>query len=309
MNSTSEQLRPLSLSELFIKSDEYTSHKDHHGAGGRYSVELSLPISRKAAGDPIDIQSVQTAPGVQPVGIPLGLIDFIPEVRVTASSLMVPVQTAMGSEVAPVASGVAKPAVTDTYASSVMPVETIAGWIRVSTHALDDADVAGYLIGNPLLRAVRRQEEFQIVQGTGVSPQLRGVLSASAAIPSAASLPAAISAVGAAGYSPNGVLMNPADVEKVRVNAQTAGAVAYDPNRGVVIYYGLPVLTSIAVPVGTGIVGDWLGASVIFRRWDARVVVGTVNDDLTKNLVTMVGESRLAFAVTHSAAFAKFTIT
>jgi hypothetical protein len=105
------------------------------------------------------------------------------------------------------------------------------------------------------------------------------------------------------------VVVNPADAEKVRAAAQTAGAAFYNPNTGMQVAYGISIYSSIACPVGTGIVGDWAGASMIWRRWDARILVGLVNDDITKNLVTVVGESRLAFAVTHVAGFNKFTIT
>jgi HK97 family phage major capsid protein len=45
-----------------------------------------------------------------------------------------------------------------------------------------------------------------------------------------------------------------------------------------------------------------LGAQV-FDRWDARVEVGYVNDDFTKNLVTILGEERLALAVYRPEAF------
>ena len=45
-----------------------------------------------------------------------------------------------------------------------------------------------------------------------------------------------------------------------------------------------------------------MGAQV-FDRWDARVETGYVNDDFTKNLVTILAEERLALAVYRPQAF------
>lgn len=272
------------------------------------AIEVDFPLNRKAAGDPVQVTTIETARGVQPAGIPLGLVDFITEFPATSSSLMVPVNTVIGSEFAPVATGALKPAVTDTYVSSVLPVETIAGWIQVSSQVLDDAASAGYSLTYDLLRGVRHAEEWQIINGTGVSPQLKGVLS-TPGINAAANLPAAISAIGSAGYSANMVLINPADIEKVRVSSQTAGASNYDPIRQVTIVYGMALIPSTAVPVGTAVIGDWASAAAVWRAHQARIIVGRQFDNIVKNLLTLVGESRLAFAITHAAGFAKFTIT
>ena len=61
--------------------------------------------------------------------------------------------------------------------------------------------------------------------------------------------------------------------------------------------WGVPVVTTQAVTVDKFLVGDFNRASTLYDRWTARIELGTVDDDFTKNLVTILAEERLAHAV------------
>jgi hypothetical protein len=163
--------------------------------------------------------------------------------------------------------------------------------------------------GQRLLVAVRKGEEAQVVAGNGTTPNLIGMLSVAAGIASAASVVAGLAAVRGAGYTPNAILLNPANTASAITAAAASYAYGYDPFRGVEVMYGVPVYYSNAVPANTGIVGDFTQGCAIGRRQDATIIVGLVNDDITKNIVTIVGESRLAFYVTQPAALNKVTLT
>jgi hypothetical protein len=295
---------PRTIGELFTASKEYTS-RDHHSVTDRYSVNLPVPWSAKAAGDPIILQSIASG-GVYPVGVLASFLDLIPEVPTTASSISYARETAIYIAF-PVATGAAKLPQNLTYASVTAPVETMAGWIRVTVAALDDAEQVGFDITQRLLVGVRKAEEVQVVQGTGTTPQLAGILSTGVAIASAASITAALGVVRGSGFTPNGILLNPANAASAITAATTS--YGYDPFRGVEIMYGVPVYYSNAVPANTGIVGDFANGCVIWRRQEATIIVGHQLDDIIKNIVTIVGESRLSFGVTQPLAFNKVTLT
>jgi HK97 family phage major capsid protein len=61
--------------------------------------------------------------------------------------------------------------------------------------------------------------------------------------------------------------------------------------------WGLPVVATPAMTIDKFMTGAFRMAAQLFDRWDARVEVGYVNDDFTKNLVTILAEERLALAV------------
>ena len=135
------------------------------------------------------------------------------------------------------------------------------------------------------------------------------LLSPAAAIASAASIQAGLAAVRGAGYTPNAILLNPANAASAITAAAPSYAYGYDPFRGTEVLYGVPVYYSNAVPANTGIVGDLVNGCVIYRRQEATINIGHVNDDIIKNIVTIVGESRLAFYVVQPLALNKVTLT
>jgi hypothetical protein len=298
--------QPRTIGEHFVASKEYLS-RDRHRVGDSYSVNLNLPFNWKAAGDPVTVSTISRQ-FVAPTGQLASFLDLIPEFPTSASSVVFSRETSFGLAV-PTATAAAKTALALSYSGFLVPVETIAAWIKVSTQGLDDNNQASFDITNRLLVAVRKGEEAQVVAGNGSTPNLIGMLSVAAGIASAASVSAGIAAVRGAGYTPNAVLLNPANCDSARTAAATTYAYGYDPFRGVEILYGVPVYYSNAVPAGTGIVGDLSQSCAIGRRQEATIIVGHVNDDLTKNIVTIVGESRLAFYVVQPLGLNKVTLT
>jgi len=65
----------------------------------------------------------------------------------------------------------------------------------------------------------------------------------------------------------------------------------------------LPVVETQAIAVGKFLTGAFQMGAQVFDRWDARIETGFVNDDFIKNLITILGEERLALAVYRPEAF------
>jgi hypothetical protein len=287
---------PESIGDAFVNSPEFKAHVPFH-FGQWYRVEL------KAAGDPVDFRP--PIPGVaRGRRVPQTVVDFCTTIRTTGGSVYTGITGVSTILPTLVAQGNAKPGMDMVVSAKVVPVETVAGYYKASVQMLEDVIGARELIDGKLAALVRIAEHNQILMGTGTSPQLQGLNSVTA-IPSAADVSAGIATVRANGYSPNCVAVTPGDALKI----VTLTGNAYDSTFGTESVFGAAIVYSTAMNAGTGFVGDFAQGATLYRRDDFHIIVGNVNDDLTKNLVTLVGESRLAFLVNDPAAFAKITIT
>jgi hypothetical protein len=116
---------------------------------------------------------------------------------------------------------------------------------------------------------------------------------------------AAIATVESQGFKPNAVLMNPQDAAMVDMQAMfetVAGAV----RQGSV--WGLPVVSSAAIPAGTVYVGDFKTALTWFDRGNTDVFMSDSHADFfLRNQLVILAEARAAFAVTEVAALAEAT--
>jgi HK97 family phage major capsid protein len=59
----------------------------------------------------------------------------------------------------------------------------------------------------------------------------------------------------------------------------------------------LPVVFTNAMAAGSFLVGAFGTAATLYDRMQTTVEAGYVNDDFTKNLITLLGEERVALAV------------
>lgn len=61
--------------------------------------------------------------------------------------------------------------------------------------------------------------------------------------------------------------------------------------------FGVNVVMSPFMPAGQFLIGSLRGSAIIYQRQGAVVEMGYVNDDFTKNLVTIRAEERLGLGV------------
>lgn len=68
------------------------------------------------------------------------------------------------------------------------------------------------------------------------------------------------------------------------------------------VLFGLPVVDTASMQKGDFLVGQFQSAATLYDRWEARIEVGYVADDFTRNLVTVLCEERIGLAVKRGAA-------
>ncbi len=201
-------------------------------------------------------------------------------------------------------------------------VKKITAYIKVSKEMIADIPFMQGEINNELMELVELKLDEQILLGDGLASNLPGIDSVAttwaagtfaATIPSANNsdvLRVAIAQIAGQNFEANYILLNPADVAAMELTKSTTGEYTYPmfvPGaNGVTTVKGIPVVESTLVPAGEFYVGDFTKANLRVRE-DMNVQVGYVNDDFTKNLMTVLVEMRAAFYVksNHERAFVK----
>jgi HK97 family phage major capsid protein len=315
-----------SWSTSLVESAIYKAvHDQGHHSGTSYSVTIddAIGLSVKAAGDPITTTQFGTrmtdlslVPHVFPPATVLPLINVV---NVGAGSIRY-YQATMPPTGGPdwTAEAALKPEIQLRWAPVDAPVETLAEWTAVTLQALDDLPQLRSVIDFDLRRALLNKLDDSILNGNGTTPQIRGILNfAGIQTPTfvTATSPAdmiakGIAAVSSTGYGvPNAVVMNPADWWAVRTSKiGTPPASFYlwgsPTEMGTPNIYGLPVVSDSHMPAGFALVGDFSYAT-FYQRMGVTFIVGLKNDDLIRNITTIVCELRGTLAVTRPGAFAK----
>ncbi len=160
-------------------------------------------------------------------------------------------------------------------------------------------------INAELMELVELKLDEQILLGDGVGSNLDGIdlnATAFAAGSFAGTIPAAnnsdvlrvaIAQIANANFAANYILLNPEDAAAMELTKDTNGQYTYPVfvNEAGMSVKGLPVIENPGVPVGDFYVGDFTKSNLRIRE-EMNVQVGYVNDDFTKNLVTVLVEAR-----------------
>jgi HK97 family phage major capsid protein len=224
-----------------------------------------------------------------------------------------------------VAEGAAKPQTDFDIVERTAKVEKIAVWIKVSKEALADIKFLRAEINTELRELIDLKLDEQILSGDGTSPNLRGILTVAPTFAAVSTLAlavatpnrfdvimAAVAQIAAANFTANTVVLNPADYYAMQLVKDGEGRYLMPPFSTVdgMNIAGLRVVANNGVAVGTFLVGDFKKASLAIRE-DVNIQVGYVNDDFTKNLVTILAEMRAVLYIKTNwlNAFVKGTFT
>jgi len=249
-------------------------------------------------------------PGIIPGSFaPLTLRQLIPTIQVNVNSVKSLRELAWTNAAAEVAQGAAKPESALTFEEYDVPIQTIAHWIKVSNQLLADAPAVAAYIDTRLRDGLAQRVDRQILLGDGVSPNLSGLTDAgnftAFTATSGANLVESINKAKynrwAVGETVDTAVVNPADWAAMELAREGTGTGAYlygAPGvSGNMSAFGVQIVISANMPAGQFLVGSLRNAATIYQRQGAVVEMGFVNDDFTKNLVTIRAEERLGLAV------------
>lgn len=202
-----------------------------------------------------------------------------------------------------VTEGSTKPQIDFDWVEKSAKVEKVADWIKVTKEALADLPGLRNEIDTELQELVMLKADDGLWDGTGVSPMIKGIteFATTYSTPSGITaennydhLRAAIAQVVNNHFIPNYIVMNPSDAAGLDTLKDSEGRYLIPPFKSAdgQSIARVPVVESLVVDQGTFLVGD-------FTKWRVRIReafnidMGFVDDDFTRNLVTILGEMRL----------------
>ncbi|MDX0139341.1 phage major capsid protein [Sinorhizobium meliloti] len=288
-----------------LRSAQFRNFAD----GGR-NAKTRIPVETKATITSADFPVVPDADReiITQGRRPLLVRSLLGSANTTSNAISYRRETGFTNAAAPVAEGALKPESAITFEEVTAPVRTLAHWIKLSRQVLDDDAQLRSEIDTVLRYGLAFVVEGQLLHGDGTGQNLNGLIPQStdfdetrrAAGDTAFDiLLKAISQSEEADYPATGAIISTRDwyammgIKDTEGRYIGGGPLADIPGR----VWRLPVAPSNAMPVGNFIVGALDLAAKVYSRTDATIELGYVNDDFTRNLVTVLGEERLALAV------------
>lgn len=309
-----------SLGDMFVNSDIAKKMlADGSAFRGRASFEakatLTLATTDSAGSVGDGVQNTRL-PGILPLPQRrMTVRDLLTPGRMDGNTLEYVKETGFVNNAGMVAEGGAKPQSDIKLDLVSTSARVIAHYMKASRQAMDDVSQLRSLIDNRLRYGLAYKEEGQLLNGDGTGQNLNGIIPQATAYsaPTAIAdlniidvLRLAMLQAALAEYPASGHVMHPADWASIETLKDTVGNYIIGNPQGTTqpTLWGLPVVATQAITVRKFLTGAFQLGAQVFDRWLARVEVATENeDDFIKNLITILGEERLALAVYRPEAF------
>jgi HK97 family phage major capsid protein len=208
-----------------------------------------------------------------------------------------------------------------TYTDYVAAVRTIANYVKLSKQMAMDVPIIMASIEQKLSLGITLKEDHEILYGDNAAGHLWGIMPQATkeatfwtppgtgnTFNSLDELNIAATHIENLFYFPNAIILNPTDEAKLEMMKTSFGSYVLGDRSpyqdGVMRLWGLPVVTTPNMNVGDFLVGAFPGNCALFDRETITVEIAFQNeDDFVRNLVTIRGEERVAFAVFVPTAF------
>jgi HK97 family phage major capsid protein len=301
--------------DSFIESDAF---KGYVGAGSSARVEVAGVYEERAAvldrlqtrapidtGDGIAVPYIYTPPTPN---FPTPLLSVCGHVTVANNSVSWVQWTPQPPPAAGVVvEGALKPEMTMTATPTSDTLETIAHWKEITRQALEDIPQIRATVETRLRAGIFRKLEADIAVALAAAP-IPPVTSGSAAAGDTllAAIRVGLAEVETNGYTPNAVLLNPADAADIDLAIMAGTLLGPTQTAGV---WGLRVVGVSGLPAGTAYVGDFAQAVTVFDRGTTAVYLSDSHaDNFIRNVLLLLAEIRALATVPEPQAAAKCSV-
>lgn len=300
-----EESRIVTAGDEFVKSEQFKQL-----LGGQ-SQRVRLEVKNTVTSGDTTVFPMQKPGVIAGNFAPLTIRQVLPSIGVSTNMVNALREASWTNDAAGVNQGSAKPESDVTFEQYNVAVETVAHWIKVSNQLLADAPAIAAYINTRLRDGLAQKIDSQLLLGNGTAPQLSGLTdtgnftayTATAGDLLVDAINRAKYALWAVGKTPDTVIVNPADWGTMERTRET-----YASGLGEYLYgmpgvaagmnpFGVRVVLSNNMPAGKFLIGALNTSTVVYNRQGSTVEMGYINDDFTKNLVTIRAEERLGLGV------------
>ncbi|HWP38939.1 MAG TPA: phage major capsid protein [Gemmatimonadales bacterium] len=312
------KLEAKTFGRMFVESEPYQLWRK---AGLRSApiavevpIELKTLVSTSAGFAP---DSPRTSDVVPFATRPVQILDLIPTDPVNVSVVKWMEKTTYTISAAEVAEGAASPESTYVWTERSENVRKITDSIPVTDEQLEDVDQMSALLDADLRFGLRQKLDSQVINGNGVSPNLRGILNVSGiqtqargTDPHFDAIFKALTKVRATGRAePDAILVHSTDWQTIRLTRTADGIyiMGNPAEPGPLNLFGVPVVINEVLTAGTALVGDFSRYARLKEKRGIEVMVGFSGTQFVEGKKTLRADMRVAFIVRRAAAFCQVT--
>jgi HK97 family phage major capsid protein len=205
-----------------------------------------------------------------------------------------------------------------TFELMTVNVRTVAHFIRAAKQIIDDVGQLEAYINGRMIDGLKDREDAQLMTGDGTGQNLTGIITQAAAYSRGVvgdtrvdTVRRAMTQIALAGMQGEGVVLHPADWEKIELLKGTNNMYIWISvvDGGVPRLFRMPVVETIAMAEGKFLAGAFKQGAILFDRQEVIVEMFEQDtDNVQKNMLTIRAEERLALAVIRPAAFVQGNI-
>lgn len=315
-----------SLGAQFVNSDVMKWLQDHRnsraGAWNSPSVELFATTLDESSGSGGALVLPDVRPGIVELPQrPLVVADLMAQGSTTSNSVTFLAETAFTNAAAAVAEGGQKPESVLVFEQTSEPVRKFAHLLPVTDELFSDvAQMQSYIDGR-LRLGVQLVEDDELLNGSGSTPHLLGLMNRSGMAPTIArgsdtngdAVARQIQAISVGtNLAADAVIMHPSNYLTIRLQKNANGDYLFAGGPfgswGAPQLWGLPCALTTAMTLGTCLVGAFKTAVQIFRNGQLRVDISNSHSDFfVKNLIAIRAEERMALVTYRASAIGKVT--
>ena len=293
-----------------------------------------IPAFSGGAGLAGQLNVPQFLPGIVPLLFqPLRVQDLLASGTTSSTSVSYVIESAFQDLTGTVSEKGAIPQLDLTLTRRQDNVSKVANIAKPTVEMFQDAEQFQAYLQNRMTFGLQRKTEQQLLNGTGTTPDLQGLLNRAGLAPAIVTT-AGLTAVKImegifnqitflrtnAFIEPDAIVINPTDWQTIRLGKDAqgqyyaggpfTGAYGQPGPANVSNLWGYKTVITTAMAQGTALVGSFQECAQVFnRRGIVLDMTNSNNNDFETDLITLKATTRLALACYRPAGFGKVTLT